>query len=101
MQTPNSPNLSPDQMDLFGSTTHASTSVRGLLVTLPGTCLCGESKAVIGSSSGPHYARVTCARCGKFRAWMSATSFAFVANVIDQFGRPVEPISVRNTHKGF
>jgi hypothetical protein len=85
----------PGQLNLFEPATVASTSVRGLLVNLPGTCLCGEAKAVIGSSSGPHYARVTCAACDRFRCWMSAESFAFVSNIIDEFGRPVEPIVVR------
>jgi hypothetical protein len=89
------------QLTLFPETIAPSTSVRGLWVRFPGTCLCGEAKAVIGSSSGPHYARVTCANCGKFRTWMSAASFTFVADFIDQFGRPVEPITVRKSHEGF
>jgi hypothetical protein len=87
----------PGQLSLFESTTAPSTSVRGLLVNLPGTCLCGERTSVIGSSSGPHYARVTCAACDRFRCWMSAETFAFVTTIIDKFGRPVEPIFVRNS----
>jgi hypothetical protein len=96
--------MPPGQLSLsFESSTTAatSTSVRGLTVLLPGACSCGSRNAVVGSSSGPHYARIVCARCSKWRGWMSATSFNFVAEIIDQFGRPVAPIAVRNSHEGF
>jgi hypothetical protein len=90
----------PGQLNLFEPTTVQSTSVRGLLVTLPGTCLCGERASVIGSSAGPHWARVVCSPCGRFRYWMSAESFGFVASVIDHFGRPTDPIIVSNPKSG-
>jgi hypothetical protein len=82
------------QLNLFGDVTQASTSVLGLLVTLPAVCTCGATEAAIGSSAGPHFASLHCSACGKHRGWVSAVTFHFIADVIDKFGRPSEPISV-------
>jgi hypothetical protein len=84
------------QPDLFGTVT-PSTSALGLLVVLPQACGgCGSAVGVVGSSAGPHFARRTCANCGRFHSWMPATDFKFVAEVIDVTGgRPHEAIVVR------
>ena len=80
---------------LFGdSAAAASTSVAGLQVALPTPCRCGETIAIAGSSCGPHHARIDCSACGTHRAWMSGATFNFLGTVIDQFGRPIEPILI-------
>src|SRR5262245_61960834 len=71
-----------------------STSVAGLQIVLPHSCRCGETISIAGSSRGPHHARILCINCGVFRAWMSGPTFNFLSAVIDQFGRPVEPIEI-------
>jgi hypothetical protein len=85
--------------DLFGSTIAApSTSIIGLTVILPRPChACGSFKAVIGSSAGPHCARYVCGDCCLFLSWMRAETYAFVCDVVDNFGRPTEPITIRMT----
>jgi hypothetical protein len=85
----------PGQLNLF-ETTPPSTSALGLLVTLPRACGCGSTTGVVGSSAGPHHARLICAQCGKFVCWMPAADFNFIAAVIDVAGRPNGPIVVRH-----
>jgi hypothetical protein len=82
------------QLDMFGATT-LSTSLVGLHVTLPNACRCGATSAVLGSSSGPHYASLVCGACDRHRGWLSADTFNFISATIDNFGRPVEPITIR------
>ena len=83
------------QMDMFAAVTECSTSVIGLIVTMPHACVCGATESVIGSSSGPHHGRLRCIGCDRHRGWLSGTTYRFITNVIDNFGRPVEPIVVR------
>jgi hypothetical protein len=90
------------QLDLFGSSvaTVPSTSILGLSVILPkerACAACGSINATVGSSGGPHYARYLCASCGGFVGWMRGETYAFVCEVVDQFGRPTESISIRMT----
>jgi hypothetical protein len=83
------------QLPLFSELiTEPSTSVIGLQVTLPQSCRCGESVAITGSSRGPHHASIICGGCGAHRAWMSGTTYNFINAIIDEFGRPVEPIEI-------
>jgi hypothetical protein len=93
-QAQNKGNIAVSQLSLFRDITEPSTSVVGLEVTLPHSCRCGEANSVVGSSRGPHYASIVCGGCGAFRAWMSAQTFNFLSTVIDQFGRPLAPITV-------
>ena len=80
--------------DLFGDITLPSTSVIGLIVTLPHACICGATDNVIGSSSGPHHGRLKCIGCDRHRGWLSGTAYRFITDIIDFFGRPQAPISV-------
>jgi hypothetical protein len=83
------------QLSLFSELiTEPSTSVIGLQVTLPQACRCGESIAIIGPSRGPHHASIICCGCGAHRAWMSGATYNFLSTIIDQFGRPLQPIEV-------
>jgi len=84
------------QIDMF-STAAPSTSVVGLAVTVPRACgNCGATEVVVGSSAGPHHARLNCRSCGRHSGWMSGESFRFVSKVAECFGRPLEPITVRH-----
>jgi hypothetical protein len=83
------------QLTLFDSTV-SSTSVIGLEVKVPWQpCRCGAVTATIGSSAGPHHASLHCARCDNFRGWLCAESYRFINAVIDEFGRPDQPITVK------
>jgi hypothetical protein len=74
--------------------TEPSTSIIGLQVTLPQPCRCGKFIAITGSSGGPHYVSIFCSGCGTHRAWMLGATYNFLSTIIDQFGRPVQPIEV-------
>jgi hypothetical protein len=85
----------PVQLAMFSVTTPSSSPV-GLTVILPSLCRnCGYDTAIIGSSAGPHYARLNCAGCECHRGWLSGETFNFLSDVIDNFGRPTEPVEVR------
>lgn len=84
----------PGQLDFFA--TAPSTSVIGLQVLLQSECSkCGGNSATIGSSSGPHHARLLCSACGEHRGWMYGEAYDFLGKYIDQFGPPTAPIVVR------
>jgi hypothetical protein len=82
------------QLTMFGSTV-SSAAVIGLAVMLPRPCCCGAVVATIGSSAGPHHARLQCAGCETHRGWLSRESYEFIAGVVEEFGRPEQPITVR------
>jgi hypothetical protein len=87
------------QIDLFGPVTTApSTSLIGLQVTLERRpCLCGGITVTVGSSVGPHYAVLKCSACDRYRGWLSHDTAHFLNTIIDNFGRPTEPVVVRNS----
>jgi hypothetical protein len=90
----------PGKYDLFGATT-PSTSALGLLVALPRACQCGSGTGVVGSSAGPHAAKVVCAQCGRFNMWLSTERTSFINSVIDTVGgRPAAPIILRHSREG-
>ena len=87
----------PIQLSMFDTVTTPSSSPIGLDVILPRQCHdCGSDTAIIGSSAGPHHARLECRGCGRHRGWLSAGTFRFLSDVIDNFGRPTEPIIVNS-----
>jgi hypothetical protein len=92
------------QHDLFEPVTAASTSLIGMQVNLQRRpCLCGGVTITIGASVGPHYAALKCSACDRHRGWLSAETAHFLINIIDNFGRPTEPVVVgdlRSTNKG-
>jgi hypothetical protein len=85
----------PVQLSMFAVTSPSSSPV-GLTVILPRLCRnCGADTGVIGSSAGPHHARLKCCGCGCHSGWLSGETFRFLSDVIDNFGRPTEPVEVR------
>jgi hypothetical protein len=70
----------------------------GLPVIMEGCpCQCGATTATLGSSKGPHSASVHCDGCGVHRAWISHATGSFILDIINKFGRPVEPIIIRRS----
>jgi hypothetical protein len=69
----------------------------GITVKLPDTCKCGSPLAVIGPAVVPHRASLHCQECRQFRGWVSNESFRFVSKIVEQFGKPIEPILI---HRG-
>jgi hypothetical protein len=83
------------QLAMF-ETAAPSSSPIGLTVILPKPCgNCGSDSAIIGSSRGPHHANLLCECCSRHRGWLSGTTYKFLSDVIENFGRPTEPILVR------
>jgi hypothetical protein len=86
----------PVQLSMFEATTPSSSPI-GLAVVPPKRCRsCGSDTAIIGSSAGPHYARLNCRSCGRHRGWLSGETFRFLSDAIDSFGRPTEPVVIRH-----
>jgi hypothetical protein len=83
------------QFDMFGGATTLSSRPSGLIVRTPSRpCRCGSIESVVGSSAGPHRAELTCAACAVHAGWLSAVTYAGLEDLIQQSGRPEEPISL-------
>jgi hypothetical protein len=66
--------------------------------TIDGPCAeCGETAVIIGSSAGPHAASLRCKRCDRHRGWLPKTVADFLTDIVVRFGRPTEPITIRNS----
>jgi hypothetical protein len=66
--------------------------------TVDGPCaVCGETAVVVGAGAGPHTASLRCLRCGRHRGWLPKTVADFLTDLVVRFGRPTEPITVRNS----
>jgi hypothetical protein len=86
----------PVQLAMFETTTPSSSPI-GLSVLLPKPCSnCGSDSTIIGSSAGPHYGRLNCECCGSHRGWLSGSTYKFLSDVIENFGRPNKPIEIRH-----
>ena len=95
--------------DLFRATALSSTEtfaplgkivnpLIGINVKLPDACKhCGSNLAIIGPAPIPHRASLHCRGCQLFRGWVSNEAFRFVSKIVEQFGRPIEPILI---HRG-
>ena len=85
----------------FPFITTPSTSLVGIRVTMPDGCpVCGAHEATLGSSKAMHAACFRCAQCDRHRGWASAAFTGFIGGIIDEFGRPTEPILVRRNSGG-
>jgi hypothetical protein len=84
------------QLSMFEPTS-PSSSPTGLSVIVPKLCgKCGSDSAIIGSSRGPHHASLLCEYCGGHRGWLRGATYNFLFDVIENFGRPTEPILIRH-----
>lgn len=57
---------------------------------------CGGSHFIIGPGKGPHLASIKCIECNHHGGWLSRGAVTFLKMTISKFGRPIEPIAVRN-----
>jgi hypothetical protein len=73
--------------------------VLGLRVHLPDTCDCGGSTALIGADSALHLAELRCDSCDAYRGSMARVTYGFIAQIIDNFGRPTVPIVIRRSER--
>jgi hypothetical protein len=63
----------------------------GLRVILPNTCACGAThEATIGLGAELH-----CVACSTSRQWLGPRARAFLTEIVNRFGSPVEPIVIR------
>lgn len=86
----------PAQLAMFETTAPSSLPI-GLTVILPKLCgNCGSDSAAVGSSRGPHHASLLCECCDRHRGWLSGSTYKFLSDVIENFGRPTEPILIRH-----
>jgi hypothetical protein len=79
----------------------SATTLIGLRIRLERTVdvpcgMCGETTVAIGPGVGPHVAGLHCAGCDRHRGWLSKAAFDFLTAMVAQFGKPTEPITVRN-----
>jgi hypothetical protein len=51
--------------------------------------------AVIEAASPPHAGGLVCFSCGKHRGWLPHHAYNFIVEIINQFGRPTEPVAYR------
>jgi hypothetical protein len=78
------------------------TDLLGLPIKLERTidvpcAVCGETAVVVGAGVGPHTASLRCLRCDRHRGWLPKTVADFLTDLIVRFGRPAEPITIRNS----
>ena len=69
--------------------------LRGLAVQLPDECRCGSAIARIGPPAGPHLAELRCDTCARHRGWLARATHKFISEIVQQFGRPKDPIAIR------
>jgi hypothetical protein len=58
---------------------------------------CGETVIAIGQGVGPHTASLRCAACERHRGWLSKETAEILLAMVGQFGRPTEPLAIRNS----
>jgi hypothetical protein len=74
----------------------AQSPILGLRVqTSQGCRTCGSNLAIVGSSAGPHAARLTCAKCSMHAGWLGRREVAFITRIATTFGCPLTPIIFR------
>jgi hypothetical protein len=83
------------QLELF-SAAKSPEPLLNLAVKLPNSCgQCGDLGAIVGSGNDTHPAGLLCRSCGLHRGWISPVNHAFLNELINKFGTPIEPIVFR------
>jgi hypothetical protein len=62
-------------------------------------CCCNIGLITIGS--GPHAAGLICDICGRHRGWLSHNAVQRLHEVIERFGAPTEPLTLRHPSSHF
>jgi hypothetical protein len=90
------PSPSPPSSSALTAPSSALSPIIEFWVQMPRGCrACGSNVAIVGSSCGPHAARLTCTECGIHAGWMGAREVAFITKIATTFGRPTTPIVAR------
>jgi hypothetical protein len=82
------------QLDLFRPLPPPDP-MRGVVVRLPSPCRCGAAGAMIAEGAGPHIASLVCTKCETRRGWLPHKAHTFLSGILNTFGRPIEPITIR------
>ena len=93
----------PRQLDLFRQQPPPlppRNRAQGLVVQPPQPCRCGCELAVIGEGKGPHVASLHCAECETHCGWIPRETHRFLTEIINRFGRPVDPIVIQGDGAG-
>jgi hypothetical protein len=83
------------QMEMFPIAAPSTSAVGLVMVLEDRPCPCGEVKVTIGASAAMHHASLACATCERHRGWLSGETHRFITDIIDNVGRPTEPIVAR------
>jgi hypothetical protein len=68
----------------------------GIEVAMPRHCQCGEPTYYIDAGrSGPHRVSLRCPKCSSHGGWLSHEVASFLEKIVEKFGRPDKPVSVR------
>ena len=67
----------------------------GIEIKMSRRCRCQHDLFVVGPGRGAHRASLHCTRCARHCGWLSHRAAKFLSDVIEQFGRPTEPVCVR------
>jgi len=71
------------QLDLFPSST---PTIVGTVISLERACPhCGATTTTVGSSAGPHWARLTCTGCNRHRGWLAGSQYRFLSSGAPNF----------------
>ena len=84
----------PTQPDLFNTT--KDDPLIGLRIRLDREVdrhqPCHDNTVEVCSGKGPHGHALLCEACGKFRGWLPKAAASFIAETIQKFGVPSEPM---------
>jgi hypothetical protein len=83
------------QLNLFVRNPSEDGPLYGLSVRLPDACRCRSYVAQIGAPVTPHLAELHCTSCSRHRGWLPREAHQFLTEVINKFGRPAAPITIR------
>jgi hypothetical protein len=74
------------------------TPILGLRIDLRrGSCpSCGACNVTVGKGAAMHAASLRCVDCDKFRGWAPKALVEFLLESVALFGRPTEPVSLRD-----
>ena len=67
----------------------------GIEIKMSRRCHCQHDLFVVSPGRGAHRASLHCTRCARHHGWLSHQVGKFLSDVVEHFGRPTEPVCVR------
>jgi hypothetical protein len=84
------------QQDMFAQ----ASAFNGLTVRLERSIdqqkPCHRNMATVHPGKGPHAGELRCSDCDRHRGWLSKEAGTRLLAVIEKFGMPTEPLTIRN-----